>query len=508
MNAFNLLSNPWIPVRLTDGTRTELSLTDTLLTCRQIARIEDPSPLVTMALYRLLLAVLYRALNGPATFDEARHISIDGLPQDRIAHYLQQWHHRFNLFDPQYPFAQHAAFIPNHPRPWTALAAEHNADTAKVLFDHTDVRQPGAIPYARAARLLLATQTFAISTGKSELSHTSTAPSATAAMILPLGQTLEDTLLFSLVPQSSDISRHDLPLWEQEAESLENLQRGIRRPVTGWASLYTWPSRTIRLLEHPGNQTAELGFASGIRSDMTDRRDPMVAYRLHDKHGILPLQLRERGLWREFDALLPHDSALSPAVITHAIALTQKNPARFPHSLLVAGQLNLAGKAKLEFWRLEQYTLPRACLETPAIRTHIHDLLELAENTHKALWSACRTYARHLLSRGDSDPAPEQLKACLAQIPALRAYWSSLETHFHTLLHHYRSQHATAAITRDWAHAVQTTFLDCWDQHTQSLRHSDARGLRALAKATPLIDRHQHQLQAFTESAEQKENAA
>jgi CRISPR system Cascade subunit CasA len=69
---FNLLDQSWIPVRMLDGRDQLLGVRATLRHAREIAAIEDASPLVVAALYRLLLAVLYRALQGPNSFDEAR----------------------------------------------------------------------------------------------------------------------------------------------------------------------------------------------------------------------------------------------------------------------------------------------------------------------------------------------------------------------------------------------------------------------------------------------------
>lgn len=70
MHTFNLITQPWIPVR--EGNKLkEVSLEQALLEGRRFERIEDPSPLVTVALYRLLLAILHRALQGPENSDEA-----------------------------------------------------------------------------------------------------------------------------------------------------------------------------------------------------------------------------------------------------------------------------------------------------------------------------------------------------------------------------------------------------------------------------------------------------
>lgn len=506
--SYNLVTAPWIPVQLQDGTRSTLSLHDTLIRAKDIAGIEDPSPLVTMAIYRFLLAVLYRALAGPTTLEEAQTLLAQGLPTRSISTYLTRCTNRFDLFDPNYPFAQHSAFIPKHPRPWTALGAEYNADSAKVLFDHSDVRHPGTIPPARAVRLLLATQTFAISAGKSELAHTSTAPSATAAMILPIGRTLEDTLIFGLVPQPLNTPQRDTPFWERDADDLDSLAQGVTKPVHGYASLYAWPSRTIKLMDTPDGMIESIGFASGIRADLRDLRDPMLAYRHHDVHGMLPLQLRERGLWRDFDSLLPDQSPLGPAIVRHAIALSRTAPTRCPSTLLIAGQLPLAGKAKIERWQMEHYTLPTAILDSPDLRAHLHTLLQQAETTAQVLYKASRTYARLLLSRGDREPAPEDLKRLLTQFPIQRAYWSTLETHFHTILHTYQSHRQQTAIEHQWAQAIRHTLTDTWATHARSVRTNDAWGLRALTTATGLIDRHHHQLREWMHTLTHKETAA
>ena len=80
MSRFNLIDEPWIPVRFPNGTRTKLGIRDTLLRAKEIAVIEDASPLVVAALHRFLLAVLYRALEGPTDIDQAKGWFKSGRP--------------------------------------------------------------------------------------------------------------------------------------------------------------------------------------------------------------------------------------------------------------------------------------------------------------------------------------------------------------------------------------------------------------------------------------------
>ena len=74
MSRFNLIDEKWIPVRFPDGTHDELGVRYTLLRSSEIAAIKAPSPLVVAALHRFLLAVLYRALEGPTDIDQAQSL--------------------------------------------------------------------------------------------------------------------------------------------------------------------------------------------------------------------------------------------------------------------------------------------------------------------------------------------------------------------------------------------------------------------------------------------------
>ncbi|MEF3192826.1 MAG: type I-E CRISPR-associated protein Cse1/CasA [Halothiobacillaceae bacterium] len=487
MSRFNLIDEPWIPVRFPDGTRGELGIRDTLLRAKDITAIEDPSPLVVASLHRFLLAVLYRALEGPTDIDQAREWFKAGLPPEKIDAYLEKGHERFWLFDEKYPFFQIPDFEPKTWRAWTVLAAEHNADNAKVLFDHIDVNYAGAVPPGMAARWMLATQTFSVSAGKSELSHTGTAPSATAAMVLPVGRNLEDTLLLNLVPQNRTVFEQDLPVWERNAEALASLKAGAERAISGIADLYTWRTRSIRLGSDDAGNVHSLVFASGVKNASKDAIDPMLAYHIDKDKGRLPLKFSERGLWRDFDSLLPDDAGLAPAVIEHAAALTRFARERFPQSVMVLGQAN--NKAKIEYWRMERFALPQALLGDRSIRTEIRQLLIDAEETQKALWQACRYFARDILSRGEREPDKEDVTKFVEQMPTNASYWSRLEAAFHDTLHKYTLECDPDSIRLDWLKTVRATLRDTWNQHAASVSTGDAWAIRALVHAEGAINK-------------------
>ena len=100
MPTFNLITEPWIPVR-EGGALKLVNLEQALLNARQYARIEDPSPLVTASLHRLLLAVLHRALEGPEDARQAAEWYGSGFDTEKMRAYLERHLNRFDLFHPE-----------------------------------------------------------------------------------------------------------------------------------------------------------------------------------------------------------------------------------------------------------------------------------------------------------------------------------------------------------------------------------------------------------------------
>uniref|UniRef100_UPI001F1E1889 type I-E CRISPR-associated protein Cse1/CasA n=1 Tax=Deinococcus aquaedulcis TaxID=2840455 RepID=UPI001F1E1889 len=89
MAGFSLLEEGWIPVRpLTVGPVREVGLREVLTQAQTFERIDDPSPLITVALYRLCLAVLHRALQGPKDAAQAAEWYSGGFPAQAIHDYL------------------------------------------------------------------------------------------------------------------------------------------------------------------------------------------------------------------------------------------------------------------------------------------------------------------------------------------------------------------------------------------------------------------------------------
>ncbi len=167
MFSFNLVDEKWIPCIMPDGSRQERSLIDVLLMAGEITEIFDSSPLVTIALHRLLLAILHRNF-GPANKEEWQRMWNEGKWQnDKLSAYFAKWHPRFELFDNKYPFYQCASLpfsgtdskgkLESYENSIASIAHELAIYLDKAtLFDHTTEASPPTLSSAEAARLLLA----------------------------------------------------------------------------------------------------------------------------------------------------------------------------------------------------------------------------------------------------------------------------------------------------------------------------------------------------------------
>ncbi len=165
--SFNLVDEPWIPVRDLNGNLLEVSLKDALLKASEYRGIEDGSPLVVISLYRFLLAVLHRALEGPTDLSVSVEWYKKGFPEDNILGYLEKWHERFNLFHDKYPFYQTPAikndkFIDE----WKRLSSEEGNYNTSFLYNYSKRNNyheyENGSTMAHIVRLLIEHNSFAL----------------------------------------------------------------------------------------------------------------------------------------------------------------------------------------------------------------------------------------------------------------------------------------------------------------------------------------------------------
>lgn len=492
MPCFDLLKEPWIPVRDKQGGLREVGLLQAILHAHRFRRIEDPSPLVEVALHRLLLAVLHRALQGPRDEEDALALWQSGrFPETPVRAYLERYHDRFDLFDETTPFYQVPDLPVDDPMPWSKLLPELASGHNPTLFDHTtDDRLTPATP-ALAARALLVHQTFAPGGLIRRLGVTSGsgAPLATAAVFIPLGATLFETLVFNLAPYDPT---GDLPIWEREPYRTRDIE-GHRTEVSLWGRtrVYTWLTRAVRLIPEPDGTVQGVGYGPGV-VPVQDRLylDAMCAYTWTDADAPRAVRLAEdRAFWRDFEALLPEEGqgaarekqrrSAPPLVLEHARNLRRRSgQVAFLVPLAVLGQI--ADQAKVLTVRREVYPFPLAALEFE-VASLVRAALEFAKSTGAELRSAGWILARALLSPGGREPLRDEVTRLVDSLPLMPHYWSRLERAFVDFLETIAREPSESVLT-GWVDQLRTAVREAWD-HTVRAVGVGARHLRAIEAA-------------------------
>jgi len=512
-SSFSLIHHRFIPVRHRDGSVQDVGLREVLLRAGDYERIDDPSPLVTVALYRLCLAVLHRALAGPADVHEAARWYREGFPVTALERYFERFGPRFELFHPEWPFMQVADLHLDleggrYVSHWTRLGTELGSANTTALFNpaaRPNGERRDAIPPAEAARRLLEHQTFALG-GLIRRFTTSarSAPVATLALTMAQGRSLHETLCLNLVPYRPE---GDRPAWERPPLTVREVRSLYEpvcaRPFDGLTDHYSWLSRSVRLepeVAADGRIGVRLiGFAAGVpyRSSLEETGntvDPMVAMsRSRDPRRPYPYPRRIRRhqlFWRDVLALLPTAGSLEeegwgsgqnqpPPVVGHAravlLAVKTQLAASRPEGpgastvglapqraipVSVFGQVSDQGKAFA--YRQEEYTLPEAYVtDDHAFTAHVAWALRTASAAGEGLCRAVHRLAAEICSdRNQREVHPADLARLVSQLPAEPTYWSQMEAPFQAYLAQLDDPESAGA---QWQRAVRQTAWMAWE---------------------------------------------
>ncbi|APH13060.1 type I-E CRISPR-associated protein Cse1/CasA [Dehalococcoides mccartyi] len=456
MAEFNLVEGPWIPCISPDGNISEYSIRDVLLQSHNLSEICDDSPLVTVAIHRLLLAILYRALEGPNNIQEWRDLyQKHSFAQSRINEYLYKWEQKFNLLDQSYPFYQMSQLVTAKPISTNRLATEIASGNNATLFDHggDDIIVEWTAP--QAARYLVTCQSFALGFGKSgnakingineTLPYSSDAIALRGMNIWIQGENLFKTLMINLSP-IKDIS---LPPWELEnPNKYRDKQENNNRIVFGSFGLVdqlTWQSRLMRLI--PDNQTiSKMYFTQGRSADKC-AIDPMKVYRLSKDEGVSALAFSSnKSAWRDFHSILMIPESGSKEhrpecfnMAEEAISNDDVNDSKIfiTHVAGLATAPNKAGK--FIFWRHERMPVPAALLNNTDLLERLGKCLAYAERAAGVLKYRIQRVIKLYLSPdcelpGGHQPDPSDIAKLIESLDPRPAYWSRMEDHFMTLI--------------------------------------------------------------------------
>ncbi|HEY3342164.1 MAG TPA: type I-E CRISPR-associated protein Cse1/CasA [Anaerolineae bacterium] len=521
---FNLIDEPWIPVVPCNGPPRDVSLCDALLRAHEWREVYDNSPLVTIALHRLLLAILYRALPArtEVEWDELWEElwKAKRLPEAPIVDYLDQWRDRFDLFSETHPFYQTAGLTigsatssTDGASPVSRLAHELASGNNATLFDHGHDIMIG-ISASRAARLLLAAQAFSMGggiSGNAVLNEQQfRRPNAQHGLLVSgvivwvEGDSLRETLLLNLTPE--DMQSNVLPPWETPPTMpVDVIHAADDITARGRVDLLTWQARLIRLVgEHSvaGPFVRRVYCTQGRPAgDIGIVFDPMKSYIRTDERGYLPIRFNsDHASWADYHSLL----ALAPSKGKRpdAFAFIADQPGLIPrdrrYRLHAVGMVN--DQAKVNLWRHDRVFVSPAVLGDPALIETLGDLYIETEAAGRRLRAAVLRLA-YLFVVPDVEnideatmkrlfnPKPRETDIVEAQtiaksVDPCPTFWTRLEDPFHRLLNELTADPDSAAT--QWRKVLITEADRAFAQAHNALGTS-ARALRAVARVNPFF---------------------
>jgi CRISPR system Cascade subunit CasA len=498
--SFNLIDEPWIPCyRPVSSGPVLLGIRDTLAQAGELREISAASPIETVAIHRLLLAILHRNF-GPKDAEAWSRIWYAGsFDQAILRSYFKIWYDRFDLFHPERPFYQCASLKEEYAKPATLLVPELASGNNATLFDHTVVESDLSLIAARAASALLAAQCFSVGGLVSlekgqdprQLKSARGGALVNTAVALVRGETLFRSLLLNLhrrdryyeEPFASDIS--DSPAWERNSEPLA----GDRYPH-GYLDYLTWQPRRVRLIPHLNASALSVRTAIVMKGEQLPEdwtlagRETMTAFqRLTGEKPWRPVSFSaDRVIWRDSLALFESisDRRQRPKILNWLSDLTPD-----PIEQSATLRLELLGartdQAKWLFWRHEHMPLPLGYLKSTALVGQLRLALSITEQAASALRDSFFALAAALLGPGADKKAISRLRN---SVSTENQFWSCLDAEFSGFL----VQLAADVRTNDYGEEVfGDNIMPVWRKKVERAAEDDfAEALRRLG-STPRI---------------------
>ena len=497
---FNLIDQPWIPCIAGDGRVVELGLKDTLLQAHELQGLGGETPLVTAALYRLLLAVLYRAMAPPEDDEDWEALwRARRWDADRITDYLERWRDRFDLFHPEHPFYQWQEGK-TYQKEANELIFHFASKNNATLFDHHVDETITILTPAEAIRTLPVLQAFRPAGGGGvKTTVSSSAPwSGGSVIFFGEGNTLFETLALNFIPldwlDGLSMSDQDRPIWEAN-----NPLAPARKIPLGITDYLTWLNLSLRFVPEVEDNRVIVRHAvisSGLKLSK-DLLDPFKHYFRIQNKGLVPLKFGEyRALWRDSASLLSFNQAdadvHAPRFLEWISSLLRYRiiDSSYSYRVMAIGAVSgsvdaepRASAAKFHFYREEHLPVPTQYLQDKELVERLGKALQLAENVRETLMTSVYHLAwKYIAPKADklNKSQRNDVKNLMAHWAAERFYWAELEPAFFHLLE-ILPQHPNDALDQ-WTETLLDTAERAFAR-TEAALPDNARGLRAAVRA-------------------------
>ena len=334
---YNLLDEPWIPVRLLDGTIADVGLLELLRRTTEIADLACELPTQSIAIQRLVLAIAYRVAPPRDAREWVRQWD-EGAPTKQMIEYLERWRDRFYLFGGRFPFMQVADLRTAKDAVSGLEKLIADVPNGEQFFTTRHGRALACIPPSEAARWLVHAQAYDPSgirsgaVGDSQVKGGKGYPIGPSwcghlGLVWLKGKDLDETLVLNLVPADAaqlrgveSSTEWGACSWEDsEAESAVRGDYSLLDPSgtprdISIPRLLTWHSRRVRLV---GNREGVTGvvLAQGdkLAPQQMHRYEPQSLWRYSTPQSkkfkqdvYMPRKYEAgRALWRNLPGTLP-----------------------------------------------------------------------------------------------------------------------------------------------------------------------------------------------------------
>lgn len=440
--SYSLLNQPWLLARTSDGPR-EMGLMEVFEDAHEMVGLAGEIPTQEAACLRLLLAILYRAvdLDEDDPYATWRQWWNNGrLPVADVQDYLRRYGDRFDLLHPELPFLQVADLH---------TATGSTSGLGKIIAEIPDghpffTTRSGdgttRLSYAEAARWLVHVHAYdysGIKTGavgdervKSGKGYPlGTGFTGALGLLIAEGRTLAETLLLNLV--LTRWRSDDRTPWESRPLSAGPDPTHTR--PRGPADAATWESRRVRLI-HDGHAVTDVVLAYGdpLGPQNRDHVEPMSSWRYSEPQSkklgsttYMPLEHQpSRSFWRGLASTMGarHTEAATkagvnafrPAELLPWLTQLRNHGAlagTYPVTLRAVGMSYGAQSASVASVIDDRLALPLDVIADAQVRQCAIDAADVAEQAVRVLGRLGSNLAdaagRHLL-KGQADGARER----------------------------------------------------------------------------------------------------
>ncbi|MEM1221704.1 MAG: type I-E CRISPR-associated protein Cse1/CasA [Verrucomicrobiota bacterium] len=393
MQNFNLIDQPWIPVRWTTGSETThprlVSLGDAFRRGHEIAEL-DCAPHERIALTRLLVCITHAALGAPEDSEDW-----DGFGDDvhtKVPDYLNRpdIYPHFNLLGDGPRFLQEEVVATKDPVPCSKLIPYLATGNNPTLLDHSGMNANRSYSKASIALALLTFQNFYPLYGAGYKGRGPCSDSNTIHTLI-CGSSLGQTICLNMLDMESieSLSPNGIgkPIWECQSkdELEESTQTYLGRLVPRHRSLKL--SDDLKGFYHQKDSLQYPGWEPFREPSST------IILNKKEERRILPAR-PERAIWRDLHSITSlhltsgksHLRAEAPSILESHSSLLEEET--LP---LWTGALITDLKAKILDTVESTFTIPYGMLTEDGRHVYASGI-EHAETVSQKLYGAIKSY--------------------------------------------------------------------------------------------------------------------